>query len=222
VLEAESGEETVAIARRERPSIITLDVLMPGIDGFDVLSILSHDPETSAIPVILVSVMDDRDKGFRLGAVDYLTKPIDRKDFVDCIRRVSAQLAGSGGRKVLVVDDDEAITEAVQKILSAEGFEVATALDGETAIEQVATFKPDLIVLDLKLPGISGYDVMRQLKSVEHSKSTPIVVLTASDLGRGRAKSLALGASEYLTKPFSKTEFLETLKGLLAGAKHDA
>jgi signal transduction histidine kinase/DNA-binding response OmpR family regulator len=222
VLEAGSGEETVAIARSERPSIITLDVLMPGIDGFDVLSILSHDPETSAIPVILVSVLDDRDKGFRLGAVDYLTKPIDRKDFLDCIRRVSTQLDGSSGRKVLVVDDDAAITEALQKILSAEGFEVATAPDGETAIEQVTAFNPDLIVLDLKLPGISGYDVMRQLKSAEHSKSTPIVVMTASDLGRGRAKSLAMGASEYLTKPFSKAEFLETLKGLLAGAKHDA
>jgi len=222
VIEAASGEDTLTIARREHPSIITLDVLMTGIDGFDVLSILSHDRETADIPVILVSVVDDRDKGFRLGAVDYLVKPIDRKEFIDCIHRVSAQLDGSHQRKVLVVDDDEGTIEALQRILRAEGFEVLTACDGETALAQVRASDPDLIVLDLKLPGISGYEVLRRLKSGDTSKSIPIVVMTGSDLGRSKGKSLALGASEYLTKPFSKNQFLEILKRLLAEAKHSA
>ena len=222
VIEAASGEDTLTIARREHPSIITLDVLMTGIDGFDVLSILSHDRETADIPVILVSVVDDRDKGFRLGAVDYLVKPIDRKEFIDCIHRVSAQLDGSHQRKVLVVDDDEGTIEALQRILRAEGFEVLTACDGETALAQVRASDPDLIVLDLKLPGISGYEVLRRPKSGDTSKSIPIVVMTGSDLGRSKGKSLALGASEYLTKPFSKNQFLEILKRLLAEAKHSA
>ena len=222
VIEAACGEDTLAIARREHPSIITLDVLMTGIDGFDVLSILSHDRETAGIPVILVSVVDDRDKGFRLGAVDYLVKPIDRKEFIDCIHRVSSQLDGTHQRKVLVVDDDPGIIEALQRILRVEGFEVLTACDGETAIDQVLASDPDLVVLDLKLPGISGYEVLRRLKSGDNSKSTPIVVMTGSDLDRGKAKSLALGASEYLTKPFSKNQFLEILKRLLAEAKHSA
>jgi len=222
VLEASTGEETIEIARREHPAMITLDVMMPGIDGFDVLSVLSHDRDTADIPVILVSVIDDREKGFRLGAVDYLVKPIDRKEFIESIHRVSAQLDGSRPRKVLVVDDDHDINEALQTILRAEGFEVLSAYDGETAIDQVLASQPDLVVLDLKLPGISGYEVMRRLKAVDASKSTPIVVMTASDLGRGNTRSLALGASEYLTKPFSKDQFLETLKGLLADAKPHA
>jgi adenylate cyclase len=195
---------------------------MTGIDGFDVLSILSHDRETADIPVILVSVIDDRDKGFRLGAVDYLVKPIDRKEFVDCIHRVSAQLDGSRQRKVHIVDDDRGITEVLQTMLRAEGFEVLTAYDGETAIDQAVAGSPDLIMLDLKLPGISGYEVLRRLKSGDALKSIPIVVMTGSDLGRGKTKSLALGASEYLTKPFSKKQFLDTLKGLLAEDKHNA
>jgi signal transduction histidine kinase/DNA-binding response OmpR family regulator len=222
VIEAATGEETIEIARRERPSMITLDVVMPGIDGFDILSILNHDPETADIPVILVTVVDDREKGFRLGAVDYVVKPIDRKEFIESIRRVSSQLGGSSQQTVLVVEDDRAINEALQTMLRAEGFDVVVAYDGETAIDQTINRKPDLIVLDLKLPGISGYEVMRRLKTMDESKSTPIVVTTASDLGRGKTKSLALGASEYLTKPFPKEKFLEILKGLLAETKLNA
>jgi DNA-binding response OmpR family regulator len=202
--------------------MITLDVVMPGIDGFDILSILNHDPETADIPVILVTVVDDREKGFRLGAVDYVVKPIDRKEFIESIRRVSSQLGGSSQQTVLVVEDDRAINEALQTMLRAEGFDVVVAYDGETAIDQTINRKPDLIVLDLKLPGISGYEVMRRLKTMDESKSTPIVVTTASDLGRGKTKSLALGASEYLTKPFPKDKFLEILKGLLAETKLNA
>jgi DNA-binding response OmpR family regulator len=132
---------------------------------------------------------------------------------------VSEELDGSRQGKVLVVDDDKDINEALQTMIRAEGFEVITAYDGETAVEQTIAHKPDLIVLDLKLPGISGYEVMRRLKALDASKSTPIVVMTASDLGRGRTKSLALGASDYLTKPFPKDKLMEILKGLLAESK---
>jgi CheY-like chemotaxis protein len=99
---------------------------------------------------------------------------------------------------------------------------VIAVFDGEAAIEQTILRKPDLIVLDLKLPGISGYEVMRRLKSMEESKATPIVVTTASDLGRGKTRSLALGAADYLTKPFPKDAFLEILKRHLAETKLNA
>ena len=222
VLEAATGEETLAIARREHPAIITLDILMPGIDGFDILSLLHRDPETAAIPVILVSVIDDREKGFRLGAVDYVVKPIDRKEFIESIHRVAARLDGARRRQVLVVDDDRMITEALQVMLAGEGFDVLIAYDGETAIEQTLAHAPDLIVLDLKLPGISGYEVMRRLKNMPGTSTTPIVVTTASELSRAKTKSLALGASEYLTKPLPREKFLEILKGLLAEAQPHA
>ena len=94
--------------------------------------------------------------------------------------------------------------------------------DGETAVDQVLERKPDVIVLDLKLPGISGYEVIRRVRTLEASRTTPIMVTTASDLERGKTKSLALGASEYLTKPFSKDTFLQVLKSLLADAKPHA
>ncbi len=222
VLEAANGEDTLDIARREHPAIITLDVLMPGIDGFAILNLLHNDPETAAIPVILVSVIDDREQGFRLGAVDYVVKPIDRKEFVDSIHRVAARLDGERRRTVLVVDDDRAIVDALQVMLTAEAFDVLIAYDGEAAIDLAVAHHPDVIVLDLNLPGVDGYEVMRRLKAMPETHATPIVVLTASELSRAKTKSLALGASEYLTKPLPRDKFLEILKGLLAEAQPHA
>jgi signal transduction histidine kinase/DNA-binding response OmpR family regulator len=221
VIEAADGEQALELARRERPDIITLDIMMPGIDGFDTLSILNHDEQTASIPVIVITVVDDPDKGFTLGAVDYLVKPIDCRLFVESIRRIANTIGGTRQQKVLVIEDDQAVADALASMLATEGFKPFVACNGESGVEEALAVKPDLVVLDLKLPGISGYEVLRRLKVIDATKSTPIVVITASDLGRGKSKSLALGASEYLTKPLSKRQFLDIIKRLLAEAKVD-
>ena len=131
---------------------------------------------------------------------------------------MAGRLDGARLRKVLAVDDDQLITEALRVMLDAEGFDVLVAFDGETAIEQTLAHAPDLIVLDLKLPGISGYEVMRRLKAMDETRTTPIVVTTASDLGRAKIKSFALGASDYLTKPFRGTSSWRSSRASLAEA----
>ncbi len=218
VLEADNGEEAVKIARESHPDIITLDILMPGIDGFEVMSRLKKGPKTKNIPVVVVSIVDDEEKGFRLGAYDYYSKPIDKKKLLQTIGYLSKKMNEKEHYTILVVDDDKSIVEAVEALLKPEGFETMKAYDGVEALEVIAGKKPDLVVLDLKMPRMDGYEVMKHLKSKEDTKNIPVIILTASDLERGRKKSLILGAAEYFTKPFTKNEFIEGLKRALESA----
>ena len=173
------GTSGLARARELHPDIITLDVMMPGMDGWEVLAALKEDPETADIPVIVVSLVDERGLGFSLGAADYLTKPLD-------FSRLSAVLnrhAKVGlGRRVLIVEDDQAMQELLQKRLTQEGWQVLVAGNGREALERLTQGTPDLVLLDLMMPEMDGFEFLEAFRKQPGCARTTVVVMTAKIL----------------------------------------
>jgi len=179
VLPAASGDEALRLARERRPDVISLDVLMPGTDGWSVLRALKADPLTAPIPVVMVSMLDDADIGQALGAADYLTKPFDREQLVSALRRYRG---GRAPRPVLVVEDDAATREVIRRALEKDGWVVSEAQNGRHALEALAVSTPDLIVLDLMMPEMDGFEFVAELRRSEAGRGVPVVVVTAHDL----------------------------------------
>ena len=179
VLTAADGEEGLRLARQARPRVITLDVMMPGMDGWAVLAALKKDPELAEIPVLLCTMLDDRSMGFALGASEFLTKPIDRNHLIAVLRRYGH---GQAPRKVLVVEDDAAAREMVARMLQKEGWTVAEAENGRIALERVVANRPELILLDLMMPEMDGFEFVQELRKLEGYRSIPIIVVTAREL----------------------------------------
>jgi CheY-like chemotaxis protein len=228
VLLAGSGEDALWLAREEQPQLITLDLMLPDMDGFAVLERLKEHPETAPIPVVIVSIMGEPDKGFSLGAVDYVSKPFDEEKLLQSIRQaLTRQRAGAADDKdgaiagnLLVVDDDLDTRTFLIDALSLHGYQVWTAASGAEATERVKELRPDLILLDLRMPGMDGYDVIRQLKGDEETRPIPIIVITAGpvDLEQDRVRLLGMGAAQYMTKPLSiESLLLEVRSTLEAG-----
>ena len=176
---ATSGPDGLDRARSRRPALITLDVMMPEMDGWAVLAELKRDAATAEIPVILMTMLDDRDRGFALGASEFMTKPIDRTQLV---RTVSRLCHGQTDGSVLVVEDDTRTADILRRLLAQRGFEVNAVTDGREALTRVASAHPDLILLDLMLPEMDGFEFLEALRSMEGGYSIPVVVMTAKDL----------------------------------------
>jgi CheY-like chemotaxis protein len=176
---ATTGREGLALAREIMPAVITLDVMMPGMDGWAVLSALKADPALAAIPVIMVTITDDKEMGFSLGAVDYLTKPVDWTHLGDVVRRLRA--AGSTG-PVLVVDDDPGMRDLVRRALEKESIPVAEAEHGRAALERIAGEVPALVLLDLMMPEMDGFEFLAELRRREAGRTIPVVIVTAKEL----------------------------------------
>lgn len=182
---ARTGVEAVAMAKEHKPAAITLDILLPDVDGWEVLTRLKRDGMTSAIPVIVVSVVDNPELGRALGALDYFVKPVEAKELVHRLRSLNFKRK-SGDRKtrILVVDDEVANRDWLKEVLEPEGFTVLLAKGGQEAIELAMSRKPDLLMLDLLMPGVNGFDVVAALSGNEGTKAIPIIVLTAKSLTR--------------------------------------
>jgi CheY-like chemotaxis protein len=178
-----SGSEVLAKARALHPAVITLDILLPDLDGWEVLTQLKNDEATSAIPVIVISVVDNPELGIALGALDYVIKPVAAKDLITRLEKFNfTGRAESGEVRILVVDDEIANREWLTGILEPAGFSVLPASGGAEAIELAKSRKPDLVLLDLMMPEVSGFEVVEALRSDEMTRETPIMVLTAKDL----------------------------------------
>jgi CheY-like chemotaxis protein len=176
---AASGEAGLRLARELRPGAITLDVLMPGMDGWAVLAALKADPQLADIPVIMLSILDDRNLGFALGASGYASKPIERERLVALIKK---HLGDAHAGPVLVVDDDPNTRQLVRRTLEQEGWVVDEAENGLVALERVGEQTPGLILLDLLMPELDGFEFATQLRQNPQWRSIPIVVMTAKDL----------------------------------------
>jgi len=211
---AARGEEALAKAGQEKPDLITLDLLLPDMDGFEVLQRLKSDQETADIPVVIVSIVPDRKDGFRLGAVDYVTKPIDEGRLLSAIGTILPKR-----EVILVVDDDRDTAELIQEVLSQAGFTVQTARNGFEALALARQEQPGLILLDLKMPQLDGYEVLKRLKRDKATQNIPVIVVTGSvtDEEVKRKRVLALGAAQFLTKPFAIDDLVEEIKRVLAG-----
>ena len=179
VVTARDGAEGLALARDLRPMLITLDVLMPGLDGWSVLEKLKADPELADIPVVMLTILDDKNKGFALGATDFLTKPVDRE-------RLRAVLANYGGhkaeRRALVVEDDPDTRVWLRRMLREEGWTVLEAANGREALARLADVAPDVMLLDLIMPEMDGFELIEKLRHDEVWRRLPVVVVTAAEL----------------------------------------
>jgi signal transduction histidine kinase/CheY-like chemotaxis protein len=180
---AADGPDALEKAKRLRPVAITLDVSLPKLDGWEVLAQLKQEEDTANIPVVVVSVVDERSRGRALGAADYFVKPISRDALIARLNRYTfATKVKERDVKVLVVDDDPKALELLAKILEPLGFSVIKAASGEEAIQLARQRGPDLVILDLLMPGMSGFEVVKFLKADHYTRAIPVLILTAKDM----------------------------------------
>jgi CheY-like chemotaxis protein/nitrogen-specific signal transduction histidine kinase len=175
---AHTGEEGIRLARKLRPVAITLDVMMPGMDGWTVLSVLKADDELRDIPVVMLTISDSQNLGYTLGATDYLSKPIDR----DRLLSVLLRYRNAEPASALVVEDDPDSRELLRRALEGEGWKVRTAENGYAALEAVAEQRPGVILLDLMMPEMDGFEFVPALRQRPENRTIPIIVITAKDL----------------------------------------
>ena len=198
---ARTGTEAVAKARALRPAAITLDILLPELDGWEVITRLKREEETSDIPVVVVSVVDNPELGKALGALDYFVKPVDGRELVDRLARFKlAPKKNNGGTTVLVVDDEAANRHWLTRILEPAGFEVLIATGGREAIELAKASPPDLVLLDLMMPDVTGFDVVEALRADPRTQDTPIMILTARHLTEADKRHLNGHVSTILSR----------------------
>jgi signal transduction histidine kinase/CheY-like chemotaxis protein len=178
VVTADGGREGLRLARELHPSAVTLDVIMPDIDGWTVLAAIKGDPALADIPVILMTILDERNRGYSLGAADYMVKPVDRERLAAVLRGI----VSPGGRKVLVVDDDDFMRRGVAQGLEKDGWKVSEADNGRAGLARLAEGVPDVIVLDLMMPEMDGFEFLEELRHRDEWRDIPVVVVTAKDL----------------------------------------
>ncbi len=188
------GVSGLEAARRHRPTAIVLDIHLPKLDGWTVLAELKNDAALANTPVIILSVEEQRARGFAFGACDYLVKPIDPEKLVDAVRRNVVDAKGT----VLVVDDDAQAREVVTRNLRAAGYACAEAHDGEDALLQTRVTKPGLLVLDLMMPRMDGFEVLATLRS--EGSMVPVIVLTGKTLDVEEERALLAGLAHVVRK----------------------
>jgi len=178
VIGATSGEEGLQQAKALKPFAIILDIMMPHMDGWQVLHELKADPATRDIPIIVLSIVDKKDLGYRLGAFDYLLKPLDRGAVLTTLARIALPPRS----RLLVVDDDPQVVDWVHQLLEDEPYEIEAAVDGQAAVEAISRHRPDAILLDLLMPRMDGFAVVEYLQQNPRYRDIPVIVLTAKTL----------------------------------------
>lgn len=211
-IRATSGKEAIRLAQTHRPFAITLDIVMPDMDGWEVLQKLKEDPDTKDIPVIIVSVSDDKDTGFALGAMGYVSKPVEKDALISEIYKVGQPLMHS----IMVVDDSEIERREIARIVEEEGLKAVVADNGSQCIELIKKDPPDVLILDLMMPEMDGFDVVNSIRSDPETSHLPVIVVTAKDLTDEDRKKLSGNVSSVLEKSVATpTMVLENIKNIL-------
>jgi PAS domain S-box-containing protein len=209
------ADEALTWARDKKPDLITVDVVMPGIDGLALLEILKHDPDTKKIPVAVVSGVAERERAVAAGADAFLRKPVD----VDKLREITARLIAERGRgsqvRILVVDDDPAIRMICREVLEAAGYVVREAADGRHAVDEARHYRPDLVLLDVMMPDMDGFAAAKKLRSEPSGAMTPIIFVSARGQTADKVRAFKLGADDYLVKPFDAAELVARVEKAL-------
>jgi adenylate cyclase len=218
VVTAEDGRRGLELARKLKPTLITLDVLMPGLDGWIVLQELKRDADLADIPVVIVTILDEENRGYALGAAAYLTKPVDRERLRKALVAYSTDRAR---RQVLVVEDDSPMRAWLSRILDEDGWEVAEAENGRIALQRIGETRPDLVLLDLMMPEMDGFEFLEEIRRHEETRSLPVIVLTAADLDEESHRRLSSGIREIVRKRAGgRDELLATLREAIACRLH--
>jgi PAS domain S-box-containing protein len=213
---AASGEEGLHLARSLRPDAITLDVMMPKMDGWSVLSALKADPELADTPVVVLTIVDNKNLGFALGASDYVTKPVDYRRLATLLQKYRPRSDGEPTGRVLIVEDDLVTREMFYRILAREGWNVAEAENGRAALAKVSERKPDLILLDLMMPEMDGFQFIHELRRRSDCREIPIIVITAIDLTPADQLRLNGYVEQILQKgSYNRDELLRQVRDLV-------
>jgi CheY-like chemotaxis protein len=208
-----NGEDGLRLARKIHPQAITVDVMMPGMGGWAVLSALKSDPEVADIPVVMLTVVDDKNLGYTLGAADYLTKPIDRA----LLARVLLRFRYKASTTALVVEDDATSKELVRRMLKSEGWTVVEAHNGREALERLADSQPGIVLLDLMMPEMDGFEFLSEMHARKEWSSIPVIVVTAKNLTAEDHARLNGHVSRVLQKgKYGRDELLEHVSRLVS------
>ena len=185
---ARHGDEAIRLAREARPIAVTLDLVLPGVDGWEVLKTLKSDDATRDIPVVIISRVDERDLGVALGADDYFVKPVDRDRLLNRVRQLTT--ADQSKMRLLLIDDDTSLHELLDDELTRLGYTIESAFNGETGFAAAKENNPDVIILDLMMPGMSGFEVAGMLKDHPSTARIPILVLTSKEISADDRREL--------------------------------
>jgi GAF domain-containing protein/CheY-like chemotaxis protein len=203
---ARGGQEGLRLVRELRPAAVTLDIMMPDLDGWTVLAAIKGDPALASTPVVLMSIVDQKNRGYALGAADYLVKPVDRTKLIETLTNICGSISGTA----LLVDDDEVVRRGVRHALVPIGWQVTEAENGQVAVEALATAQPDVIILDLMMPKMDGFEFLDELRSRPDWQDIPVVVITAKDLTEEDRARLN-GGVERIIRKSDRDEMLRQL-----------
>ncbi len=213
VVTACNGEEGLRLAAELSPTVITLDVMMPGVDGWEILRRLKSNPELATIPVVMLTILDEKNKGYALGASDYVTKPIDRDHLRSILARYQLK---DNGQRVLVIDDDETARQTLRRTLVNEGWQVEEAENGRIAFDWLQGQDVDLILLDLMMPEMDGFEFLTKLRDRPDINHIPVIVVTGADLTEDDRRYLNGGVERILSKnAYDENELLTEVRRLL-------
>ncbi len=207
VVTASGGREGLNIAREIHPSFITLDVMMPEIDGWAVLADLKSDPQLCDVPVVMVTMVDDENLGYALGATDYLTKPVDRERLLTLIDKHRPQ--ASEDNTVLIVEDDDSTRELLKRMLGGTGWTIAEAANGRIALDRLPQVNPELILLDLMMPEMDGFEFLAEFRKTPQWRSIPVIVVTAKELTSEDRQRLNGGVADFAKGELFARRFAE-------------
>ena len=209
---ADSGPVGMLCAREIKPDVITLDVAMPGMDGWSVLSVLKHDPELHEIPVVILTMSDNKSLGYALGATEYLMKPIDRDRMAAVLRKYSRL----SHNPILVVEDDPNTRDLLRSILTKDGWTVETAENGRVALGKLSGTRPGLVLLDLMMPEMDGFAFLEEFRKLPWAGGIPVVVLTAKDLTGEDRRRLNGQVQKIMAKGEATESVLKKVQELVA------
>ncbi len=210
VMTAAEGMKGLELARAVGPDVIILDIMMPGMDGWAVLNELKHDPTTADIPVMMMSMIDEKEMGFALGASEYMVKPVDRRRLKSYLERyLDSSHAGSG--RVLIVEDEPDTRELIRRGLEKDGWAIDEAANGREALEQLEGPKPDLILLDLMMPEMDGFTFLDHLRATDFGQAIPVVVVSAQAVSPDQLERLD-GKVEAVLRKGERENLLQALR----------
>ncbi len=218
VVPAHNGAEAIRLAKEVKPFAITLDIMIPGKDGWEVINELKSDPVTEHIPIVVISILDNKSLGFSLGVTEYLTKPVERDTVLNVLGRlISPRCIGMDCTpNVLLVDDDPIHIMAMKAVLTGNGYKVMVAPGGKEALEMLKEATPCAIILDIMMPEVDGFMVLEELKKKEETRDVPVIILTAKDITDEDKKRLNGSIEGLITKGlFAQDEILKDLKNIV-------